>query len=388
MVIFKNQGIFNCLFVVQYFLDVTAVWLFHRICQKRRTHYAFLFAFRIEYPYNTLLFILELAMLLSVLAVIAGIIILTWSADRFVDGAAALARILGVSPLVIGLTIIGFGTSAPEMLISAIASLDHAPGLAVGNAIGSNIANIALVLGVSALVRPLLIQSGVIRREYPAMIIAMILATWLMRDGSLDGLDGAILLAALAAFLIITVRLALGKDQPAMVDVETDILGEEYAEEIPQTGTVGSSLFWVITGLALLLISSKLLVWGATNIAHAFGVSDLVIGLTIVAIGTSLPELAASVSATLKNEHDMAIGNIVGSNIFNMLGVLALPGVLGGVTISPDALNRDVPLMLGLAALMLVFARGRRARINRFEGALFVAIYIAYLLYLGYTASS
>ncbi len=327
-------------------------------------------------------------MLSSTLAVIIGIIILTWSADRFVDGAASLARILGVSPLVIGLTIIGFGTSAPEMLISAIASLDDAPALAVGNAIGSNITNIALVLGVSALIMPLSIHSSLIRREYPAMVFAMVLATWLMKDGMLDRLDGAILLVVLVLFLVITVRLALGKDASASVDVETDILSEEFAEEIPQTGSIGSALFWVVTGLALLLASSKALVWGATNIAHYFGVSDLIIGLTIVAIGTSLPELAASVSATLKNEHDMAVGNVVGSNIFNMLGVLALPGVIGGVKISHIALVRDVPVMLGLAALMLVFASGKRSRINRYEGGLFLAIYIAYLIYLGYTASS
>ncbi len=317
---------------------------------------------------------------LSVVAVLSGFVLLVWGAERFVYGAAALARNLGISPLIIGLTIVGIGTSAPEILVSAVAAWQGDPAMGVGNALGSNIANIALVLGITALISPLKVNSKTLRREYPVMFLTMIVALLLVLDGQLTRLDGLILLIGLVVVLkwMITIGMKEKKDP----------LELEYDHEIPHIAT-DKALFWLIAGLILLLFSSRILVWGAVNIAHALGVSDLIIGLTVVAIGTSMPELAASIMSALKNEHDIAIGNVIGSNMFNILAVLGLPGLIAPHTLDPAVLTRDFPWMIGLSIALFVFAYGFRGegRINRWEGLLLLCSYFVYLGILYFDAS-
>ncbi len=313
--------------------------------------------------------------LLSIIAVIAGFVIVIKGADWFVQGAAATARNLGVSTLVIGLTIVGIGTSAPEILISIISTIDDNPGLAVGNALGSNITNIALVLGVTALIVPLMVRSETLRREYPVMFLIMLVSLMLVVDGRLGRIDGLILLAGMGLMLWWMVLLAKRRDHDPMED--------EYEHEIPRMKT-GRALMWLVIGLVLLLFSSRALVWGAVNIAHALNISDLIIGLTIVAIGTSLPELAASVMSALRNEPDIAIGNVIGSNMFNLLVVLGVPGLIRPLQLDAEVLNRDFPVMIGLSIALFIMAYGFRGqgRINRIEGGLLVISYAAYLTLL------
>ena len=318
-------------------------------------------------------------MLTQLLSVIAGFALLVWGADRFVVGAASTARILGVSPLLIGLTIVGFGTSAPEMLVSGVASLQGNPGLAIGNAIGSNITNIALILGITALITPLSVHSVTLRREMPILIATTLVAYLLVLDGSLDFIDGMALLGGLVVMLGWMIHLGLSSRSGS------DPMADEYAAEIPTDLSLAKSLLWLLVGIVVLLASSRLLVWGAVGIAQYFGVSDLIIGLTIVALGTSLPELAASVVSALKNEHDIAIGNVIGSNMFNLLAVLGLPGVIRPSPVEPEVLTRDMPNMILLTVALLVMANGLRARgrINRLEAGLLLLSYVGYqgLLY-------
>ena len=312
-------------------------------------------------------------MLLASGAIVLGLLILVWGADRFVMGAASLARNLGVSPLLIGLTIVGLGTSAPEILVSAMAAMQGNPGLAVGNAVGSNIANIGLILGVSALVAPLVVKSGVLRREYPLLLLVSFGVYLLLIDGHLGLLDGILMLAGLAATLLTLIH--LGRQR-----AEIDPLEQEFSDEIRTDLSTSAAVLWFMVGLVLLLVASRMLVWGAVSIATTFGVSDLVIGLTIVAIGTSLPELAASLASNLKGEDDIAVGNVIGSNIFNMLAVLSLPGLFAPTTIEESVLTRDFPLMLGLTIALFILGRGRKGNghINRLEGSLLLACFIAY----------
>ncbi len=318
-------------------------------------------------------------MLLSLVAIICGFALLVWGADRFVTGAAALARNVGVPPIVIGLTIVGFGTSAPEILVSAMAATQGNSGLAIGNALGSNITNIGLILGVTALVAPLTVSSATLRREYPMLLAVCLVAMLLMLDGNLGRLDGAILLTGLLAMLYGMARIALSSRG-------SDPMEQEYNAEIPEQMKTSAAVFWFIAGLALLLVSSRMLVWGAVNIATAFGVNDLVIGLTIVALGTSLPELAASVISALKKEHDIAIGNVLGSNMYNLLVVLAMPGLIAPGNFVPDALTRDLPVMIGLtlALFLMSYGFGGQGRINRFEASLLLATFIGYQGFLFY----
>ncbi len=224
--------------------------------------------------------------------------------------------------MLIGLTIVGLGTSAPEILVSAMASFQGNPGLAIGNALGSNIANIGLILGVTALIVPLTVCSNALRREYPILLAICMLVLVLMLDGELGRLDGVILMASLVLVIVGLARIALRSR------TEKDPMTSEYEAEMSEALSTKSAIIWFVIGLGLLLFSSRLLVWGAVNIALSFGISDLVIGLTIVALGTSLPELAASITSALKNEHDIAIGNVIGSNIYNLLAVLSVPGVI------------------------------------------------------------
>jgi cation:H+ antiporter len=319
-------------------------------------------------------------MLVNIAAVILGFAILVWGAERFITGAAALARNMGVPPLLIGLTIVGFGTSAPEILVSAMASIQGNPGLAIGNALGSNIANIALILGVTALVSPLTVHSNTLKREYPMLLAVCLLAMMLMLDGELDHLDGIILLSGLVIVLLAMARIG-------MTGRSSDPMQLEYNAEIPEDMPTGRAVTWFLLGLALLLVSSRMLVWGAVNIATAFGVSDLVIGLTIVALGTSLPELAAGVASALKGEHDIAIGNVIGSNMFNLLAVLPMPALLAPGRFDPEILTRDMPVMIGLTLAMFVMSYGLRkqGRISRIEGVLLLCAFIGYqgMLFLG-----
>ena len=331
-------------------------------------------------------------MLMSWLAVLGGLILLVWSAERFVHGAAGLAGNLGVSPLIIGMTIMGFGTSAPEMLVSGMAAFNGNPAMGIGNALGSNIANIAMVLGATALIVPLSVDSRILRREYPMLFAVTLLAGGLMLDGELGTLDGSILLTS--TVLLVIWMIWMGKQPaPASANVgtpTTDPLTSEFESEIPTDMTTGWAIFWAVLGLVILVLSSKLLVWGAVNIAHDLGISDLVIGLTIIAIGTSLPELAATMMSALKGEDDMAVGNIIGSNMFNLLAVLALPGLIAPSVLEPAVLQRDFPVVVALTIALFLMAYGFKGpgRINRLEGGLLLAGFAAYMSWLALTGLS
>ncbi len=312
-------------------------------------------------------------MLIDLLAVVGGLVLLTFGADRFVEGAVALARNMGVSTLIIGLTIIGFATSAPEMLVAALSSWSDSPGLAVGNAIGSNITNIALVLGVTALIAPLAVESCILRREYPIMLFSMLLVLVLLWDGELSQSDGIVMSITMVGVILLLIRLSLN-------DRGGDPLEQDFKNELPEAMSSGRSVFLLIFGLLLLLAGSQSLVWGASNIARAMGVSDLVIGLTIVAIGTSLPELAASIVGVRKGESDLAIGNVIGSNMFNILAVMAMPALIRPGLVDSDVLARDYPIMMALTVLLLLVSMGfmGSARINRWEGGLLLSSFVAY----------
>jgi len=320
-------------------------------------------------------------MTLSLLAIVIGLILLVYGAERFVYGAAGTANALGVSPLIIGLTIVGFGTSAPEILVSGTAAINGNPGLGFGNAIGSNITNIALVLGVAALIIPLQVDSQTLRREFPALLLVSIGAYLLVMDGEISLIDSVLLLSSI--FLLLGILAVI-----AMKGKKGDPIDTEFAEEIPHDVTVGRGILWFSIGLLLLLGSSNLLVWGAVNIARAYGISDLVIGLTIVAIGTSLPELAASVMSAIKKEHELIIGNIIGSNMFNLLAVIGIAGIISPGEFPAEAIDRDLPIMLALTAALFVMAYGLRGpgKITRIEGAILLAGFVAYQ-YILYTVS-
>ncbi len=319
-------------------------------------------------------------MLLSTIAVVLGLVLLVWSSDRFVDGASAIAANLGLSPLIIGITIVGMGTSAPEMLVSGIASWQGNPSLGVGNAVGSNIANIALILGATALVAPVVVSSGLIRLELPILMIGMLLGLLLILDNHLSFADGAILLASLFVVMGILIR-------DAMRVKATDVLVGELADEVNAEMPLRTAIMWFLVGLTVLLVSARMLVWGAVNIATAIGVSDLVIGLTIVAIGTSLPELAASIASARKGESDLAVGNVIGSNLFNLFAVMAIPGLIAPTPLPHQVLDRDYPLMLALTAALFFMAFRFRAstserRIHWFEGIALLAVFFGYQAWL------
>ena len=320
-------------------------------------------------------------MLLDYVAIIVGFALLIWSADRFIIGAAATARNFNVPPLIIGLTIVGFGTSAPEMMVAGFASFDGSPAMAIGNALGSNITNITLVLGIAALIAPLDIHSRIIKKELPVLLLATLMAVALMRDMSLDRFDGFVLASLLCLLMWWITRQGIRNKSE-------DALTKEYIEELPGQMTTTHALFWLLAGLVLLTVSSKILVWGAVNIATDLGVSELVIGLTVIAIGTSLPELAASITGALKNEHDIAIGNVVGSNLFNTLGVLAIPGLIKPSPLVEGIFERDIPVVLILTIVLFIMAYGFKGpgRINRFEGGLLLSAFIAYQILLFFTA--
>ena len=316
-------------------------------------------------------------MMLAYGAVVVSLLMLVWSADRFVEGSAAAARHFGMPPLLIGMVIVGFGTSAPEMIVSALAALQGNPSLAFGNAYGSNITNIALILGLTALISPIAVHSAVLRKELPILLGVTGLAAWQLLDGELSRIDAWILLTVFGGLIAWTIM--QGRRQRA------DALGVEVVKELAtSTLSLRQSLLWLVIGLVVLIVSSRILVWGAIQIAHSYGVSDLIIGLTIVALGTSLPELASSVIAARKGEHDIALGNILGSNLFNTLAVVGIAAAIHPTTVAPEILSRDVLTMTILTVLLFVFCFGLRGpgRINRLEGVVLLACYIGYTSFL------
>jgi cation:H+ antiporter len=319
-------------------------------------------------------------MLFPIAAVLAGLMLLIWSADRFVEGASASARHFGVPPLLVGMVIVGFGTSAPEMVVSVMAAAQGNPGLALGNAWGSNIVNMGLILGVTALIAPIRVRSVVVRKELPLLIAASLLSALLAWDLAISRADAGVLLLAFAALVVWSVVTARGHGE--------DALAQETATEMREGAMpMTRALMWLVVGFLVLVGASRLLVWGAVDIAQALGLSDMVIGLTVLAIGTSLPELASCVAAARKGEDDIALGNVLGSCLFNTLAVVGLAGVIAPMDVESGALTRDLPVMVGLTLLLFQMGRGwrRPGRINRWEAGGLLAIYLGYTVWLLWT---
>ena len=316
-------------------------------------------------------------MLLSFIAIAVGLTLLVWSAGKFVEGSAATAGYFGMPPLLIGMVVVGFGTSAPEMVVSALSATQGNPGLALGNAYGSNITNIALILGITALISPISVHSQVMRKELPILATVTALAAWQVWDGELTFVDALVLLGVFLLLLAWSIR--QGMTQKA------DALGGEIAEEMSHRAMpLRNAVLWLIVGLLLLIVSSRILVWGAVELALGFGVSDLITGLTIVAVGTSLPELASSVIAARKGEHDIALGNILGSNLFNTLAVVGIAGTISPMVVAPEVFYRDIAVMAALTLSLFILGYGFRGpgRINRLEGGLLLACFVSYTVYL------
>lgn len=319
-----------------------------------------------------------MSLLLPLLAVAAGLAALVWSADRFVDGAAASARLLGVPALLVGMVVVGFGTSAPELTVSAISAWEGNPSIALGNAWGSNICNIALILGTTAAIAPVAVRRDAYRFDLPVLLVATGLSWLLVRDGGVSRQNAWILLAVFAAWLAGSTFFAMRAGGAA---------GELHAAGAGLSGRMAA--VWTLVGLAVLVLSSRALVWGAVELARAIGVSDLVIGLTIVAVGTSLPELASSIAAARKGEDDLAVGNVVGSNLFNTLAVVGLAGAIHPMPdTAPAIAGRDIPVALLLTILLAIFGLprlwrgGGNGRISRPVGWILLAVYAAYLAML------
>ena len=309
-------------------------------------------------------------MLLPILSLLAGFLLLMWSADAFTDNGAKIARIFNISPLVIGLLVFGFGTSAPEMLVSGLAAYDGIPEMSIGNAFGSNIFNIGLVLGVTAIILPVTVEKSVLKKEWLYLFLSTLIVGFLLLDGFLSFTDGLILLSLLLLFLINVFRESK-KGSP----IDTDIL-----EINSQNQDKGRTWLFLIVSLIILVSSAKLVVWGGTSLALTFGVSDLIIGLTVVALGTSLPELAVSISSALKKQHQMVIGNIIGSNLFNTLGVLAIPGLILPFQIPVEVMSRDYFFMLMFTLLVVILSL--RLKISRFGGFVLLIALTVYLYQL------
>ncbi|MDQ6962999.1 MAG: calcium/sodium antiporter [Mariprofundaceae bacterium] len=310
----------------------------------------------------------------DILAMLVGFFFLVWGSDRFVIGAAVAARQLGISSFIIGLTVVAFCTSMPEILVSVTAVLSDNSGMAIGNALGSNIANIALVLGVSAIMYPMIVHRNILKREMPILFIIMLLLLGLMYDGSITRLDGGLLL--LAMFLTFSWLIYLAKKKPIAAlkpeEVDTDNI------------SMGHAAWLFVLGLVVLMMGAKIVVWGSVNIAQLLGVSDLVIGLTIVALGTSLPELAASIASVRKGESDMALGNIIGSNLFNMVAVLGIPALIAPLYVGAEVLYRDYSFMVVLTVLLVLMAigRGDHGTIYRWKGVVLFVLYLCYQVFL------
>lgn len=319
-------------------------------------------------------------MLILSIALLVGFLVLFKSADQFVIGSVSTAKNLNISPLFIGLTVVALGTSAPEIFVAATSSLQGLPELAIGNAIGSNIANIGMVLGITAVFVPLHFHSEVLRVDLPILLFVTLCAGLTLIDQEISVWDGVLLLTCLAAFLL---RLKLGCNKPIYGELLVDA---SDLDEVPDMTTLKAVLVLALS-LVFLLLSAQLLVWTATEIARKMGVSELVIGLTVIAIGTSLPELVVSVTSALKRHTDLAIGNIIGSNVFNILAVLTIPCFLSPTSISAELFWRDYALMLIMTLILLFAAYGfsRKAKITRLEGGIMFFIWLSYLVYLYYS---
>ena len=320
-------------------------------------------------------------MLIQILILLLSLIILVWSADKFVFGASALARNLGISPMIIGLTIVAMGSSAPEMMIAATASLQGNPDTAIGNAIGSNITNIALVLGLTALFNPLTVSSSTIKREIPLILVITAIATYMLANSNFSFNEGLILIIGFVLYIATLLFVTLKRAKQNPID---DKMVLEAEQEVPDGVSTKSSVIWLVVGIILLPLSASYLVDSSVFIAKAFGISDLVIGLTVIAIGTSLPELAASIMSIIKKEDDLALGNIIGSNIFNILAVLSLAGLISPGDIDNAAAVRDAPFMLATTFLLflLCFSRGGKFRITRAKGLLLLLVFFGYQVLL------
>jgi len=316
-------------------------------------------------------------MLGNILEVIAGLILLIWGADRFVHGAAAAARNLGVAPLLIGLTIVAFATSAPEILVSIVAGLRGEPGLAVGNAIGSNIVNIGLVLGCVAIFRPIELRSATLRREMPALLAVTLLTVSLFLDSYLSRVDGLVMLTGLVIVMIWLARLGM-RSAPG------DPIKQDFEAEIPTGVRMPLAIFWLILGLATLLVGAQLLVDGASSIARVLGVSEVVIGILLIAFGTSLPELAVSLVSAIKGEYGLAIGNIVGSNIFNLLAVIGIAAAIAPTPLAPSVLSLHVFVMVAFTLVLyaMTYDYEGKSELSRIEGIALLVAFIAYDSYV------
>lgn len=308
---------------------------------------------------------------------IVGLLLLIWGADRLVYGAAATARNLGVAPLLIGLTIVAFATSAPEVLVSIVAAFRGETDLAVGNAIGSNIANIGLVLGTVALFRPIEMTSATLRREMPALLAVTLLTVSLFLDTHLSRVDGLVLLTGLIIVMIWLTRLGFRSSA-------SDPIKAEYEAEIPLHVNMRMAIFWLVIGLAALLVGAELLVDAAINIAHALGVTELVIGIVLVALATSLPELAVSMVSALKGEYGLALGTIVGSNIFNLLAVIGVAAVIEPAKLPESVLSLHIFVLVAftLALFAMTYDYDGKGHISRLEGGALLAAYLAFIAFV------
>ncbi|HIL21209.1 MAG TPA: calcium/sodium antiporter [Candidatus Thioglobus sp.] len=313
----------------------------------------------------------------SIISLVSGFILLIWSADEFTNNGAKIANIFKISPLIIGLLIFGFGTSAPEMLVSGLAAYEGHPELSIGNAFGSNIFNIALVLGITAIILPIKVKQDILKKEWLYLMASTLVAGILILDGHLSFADGLILLGLLAVFLIYTFVASKKGDHQEF---------DNLAIEVKQGQTKKVWLMLIIS-FVILLLSAKLVVWGGSELAASFGVSDLLIGLTVVALGTSLPELAVSISSALKKQHEMVVGNIIGSNLFNTVGVLAIPSLILPFDVPVDVINRDYPFMVALTALLFIvsYRFKKEGVIRRLEGVLLLVVLAVYLYLLLWT---
>lgn len=320
-------------------------------------------------------------MLINISQLIIGIILLTWSGERFIEASALCAKRLNVSPLFIGLVIVGFGTSSPELIVSSIAAVKGNLGIAVGNAIGSNITNIALVIGLTAMIKPLSVHSNILKREFPILLAAMFVVFFLFYEGSITRVEG--ILMCFAMLTIIYGFYLVSRNRPRIEDAFIKEL-KQQEKELEKRMSKNKMIFWLIAGLILLISSADILVRGATGIAAAFGVSQVVIGLTVVAFGTSLPELVATIMSVLKNEPDLAVGNVIGSNLFNLLMVLGVPAIIHPLPVDKIVLYRDYPVMLGLTVILFLMCFGKgKGLIKRWHGLGLLLIYIAYMTALG-----
>lgn len=316
-------------------------------------------------------------MLIPSVLLVVGLLLLLWSSDRFVEGASQVAHFFGMPPLLIGMVIVGFGTSAPEMVVSTFAAIQGNPGIALGNAYGSNIANIALILGITALISPVRIHSAILRKELPILTFVTGISILLLMDLYLSFWNSVYLLVLFIFLMSWSIIQGMRKN--------TDPLASQVEKELDSGISLGKAIWLLVSGLVILIASSRVLVYGAVEIAQHFGVSDTIIGLTVVAIGTSLPELASSIIAAKKGEHDIAIGNIIGSNLFNTLGVVGIAGVIHPIAVESSTVYRDMTLMAILTVSLFVIGygfRGRKGRINRFEGSFLVFVYLLYTSYL------